>query len=148
MKAELSEPRRGVVAVILRDDRLLVIRRSQQVRAPGMFCFPGGHIEPGESEAQAVARELVEELSLAAVPIRLLWRNVTPWNTELAWWLVEIAADAALQPNPWEVESFHWLTPDEIRRLPHLLASNVEFLDAWESGAIELPATFRRDTAG
>jgi len=50
-----------VVAVILRGERFLVICRSQQVRAPGMYCFPGGGIEPGETEEQALRRELLEE---------------------------------------------------------------------------------------
>ena len=68
--------------------------------------------------------------------MRLLWRSVTPWNVELAWWLAEIAKSADLVPNPLEVETFHWLTADEIRHLPDLLASNREFLDAWESGVI------------
>ena len=137
--AEPSEtaPRHGVVAVVIRDDKLLVIRRSQHVRAPGMHCFPGGAIEPGESEPCAVSRELFEELSVTARPLRLLWRSVTPWNVALAWWLTEIAADAEPRANPREVESFAWLTADEIRRPPHLLASNLEFLDAWESGKIE-----------
>lgn len=131
------EPRkRGVVAVVLRGDKFLVIRRSQLVRAPGMHCFPGGAIEPGESEFEAVCRELNEELALAATPQRLLWRSVTPWSVELAWWLVEI--DPAAEPiaNPAEVESFHWLSAGEIRCLQELLASNVEFLDAWESGLL------------
>jgi 8-oxo-dGTP diphosphatase len=127
---------RGVVAVVIRNQQLLVIRRSQQVRAPGMHCFPGGAIEPGESEADAVRREMLEELSLVTAPQRLLWRSVTPWNVELAWWLVEV--DVAAEPiaNPLEVESYQWLTAAEIRRLPQLLASNLEFLDAWESGSI------------
>ena len=59
---------RGVVAVVLRGDRFLVIRRSQVVRAPGMHCFPGGSIEAGESESDAVRREMLEELALAAEP--------------------------------------------------------------------------------
>ena len=126
--------RRGVVAVVLRGERLLVIRRSQHVRAPGMHCFPGGAIEEGETEIEAVRREMIEELALVAQPQRLLWRSTTPWNVELAWWLVEIDAAADPQPNPHEVESFHWLTPAEIRCLPQLLASNAEFLDAWEIG--------------
>jgi 8-oxo-dGTP pyrophosphatase MutT (NUDIX family) len=128
--------RRGVVVVVIRDERFLVIRRSEHVRAPLTYCFPGGHIEPGETEDQAVSRELMEELSVAAAPVRLIWRSVTPWNVELAWWLAEIAPDAALIPNPLEVADFHWLTAAEIRRLPNLLASNLEFLGAWESGAI------------
>ena len=130
------ERRRGVVVVVTRDERFLVIRRSQNVRAPGTHCFPGGHIEPGESEAEAARRELLEELAVEATPLRLLWRSVTPWNVELAWWSAEIAKSAGLVPNPLEVETFHWLTAAEIRRLPDLLASNREFLDAWESGAI------------
>src|SRR5437868_249371 len=127
---------RGVVAVVVRDGRLLVIRRSQHVRAPGMHCFPGGAIEPGESEADAARREMFEELSLIAQPQRLLWRSVTPWNVELAWWHVEIDVDSQPQSNPLEVESFHWLTPAEIRCLPSLLASNLEFLDLWDAGQL------------
>jgi 8-oxo-dGTP diphosphatase len=135
--------RRGVVAVVMRGDRFLVIRRSQHVRAPGMHCFPGGSIEPGESEADAVRREMLEELSLIATPTRLLWRSVTAWNVELAWWLTEIDALAQPNANPLEVESFDWLGAVEIRCLPQLLASNVEFLDAWVSGQLTC-----RDNAG
>jgi len=123
----------------MRGERFLVIRRSQHVRAPGMHCFPGGAIEPGEGEAQAACREVLEELSLSAVARRLLWRSVTSWNVNLAWWLVEI--DSASEPvaNPQEVEAFYWLTAAEIRKLPQLLASNLEFLDAWEGGRIAQP---------
>jgi 8-oxo-dGTP diphosphatase len=126
----------GVVAVVTRGDRFLVIRRSQYVRAPGMHCFPGGAIEAGESEPEAVRRELLEELSLAAEPERLLWRSVTPWGVALAWWLTSIDPAAEPEPNPLEVESFAWLRAEEIRCLTELLASNLEFLAAWESGRI------------
>lgn len=122
--------------MVMRGERFLVIRRSQHVRAPGMHCFPGGAIEPEESEFDAVCRELQEELALTAKPKRLLWRSVTPWNVELAWWLVEIDAAALPAPNPAEVASFHWLTAGEIRGLAELLASNLEFLDAWEAGRL------------
>lgn len=129
-----SLPSHGVVAVVIRQEKFLVIRRSQQVRAPGMHCFPGGAIEPGETETEAVCRELREELGLTAAPQRLLWRSVTPWNVALAWWLTAIADDAEPVANPAEVESWAWLTAFEIRRLEQLLASNVEFLDAYEAG--------------
>src|SRR5262245_10114107 len=95
MATSSAEPlRRGLVAVVIRNERFLVIRRSQHVRAPGMFCFPGGAIEPGEGEAAAVSRELHEELGLSSLPQRLLWRSTTPWNVALAWWLAEIDAGA------------------------------------------------------
>jgi 8-oxo-dGTP pyrophosphatase MutT (NUDIX family) len=132
--------RRGVVAVVIQGGRFLVIRRSQQVRAPGMHCFPGGAIEPGETEEEAVRRELAEELSVEAVPRKPLWQSITPWNVELAWWLAEIDSAAIPRANPLEVEAFYWLTAEEIRNLPQLLPSNVEFLDAWERGQIDRSA--------
>ena len=132
--AALSIRKRGVVAVIRNGEHFLVIRRSQLVRAPGMYCFPGGAIEPGETEEEALCRELVEELAVCGRPLRRLWESVTPWQVHLAWWLAEIDPSATIVPQPAEVQSHHWLTAAEIRSLPQLLASNVEFLDAWERG--------------
>ena len=133
-----SEPvlirKRGVVAVIARENRLLVIRRSQHVRAPGMHCFPGGTIEPGEGEQQAVIREMQEELNAAIVAVRPLWRYVTSWGVDLAWWMAELSPEAELLHNPAEVEAFYWLTLDEIRALPQILESNLHFLDAHGRG--------------
>ena len=134
----LSRPDRGVAAVVVRHSKLLVIERSQLVRAPGMFCFPGGAIEEEETETAAVIRELREELSLSAAPVRLLWNNVTPWGVSLAWWLATIDEEQVPRPNPAEVASFHWLSPADFRRLENLLASNLEFLAAWQQGKFEI----------
>ena len=64
--------RRGVVAVVVREARLLVVRRSALVEAPRAYCFPGGGIEPGETESEALRREMVEELAAEVVPVRQL----------------------------------------------------------------------------
>ena len=133
-----AHPKRGVVAVIPRRDRLLVIRRSQSVIAPGAYCFPGGGIHDDESESVAVVREMYEELNVEATPRHCLWRSVTPWNVELAWWLTELPPDCVLMPNEAEVEAVHWLTPDEIRSLAGLLESNDHFLDAWQRAEFAL----------
>jgi (d)CTP diphosphatase len=130
---------KGVVAVVLRDDKFLVIRRSQHVRAPGMYCFPGGSIEEGESEEQAVVREFAEELGAVISPVRLLWTSLTVTNVQLAWWFVSLDEREELRPNPLEVESIHWLTREEALVLPELLASNRDFYAAWQSGDFELP---------
>jgi len=117
---------------------MLVIRRSQSVVAPGAYCFPGGGIEPGESEQEALVREFREEISLSIRPLRRIWTNVTPWKVELAWW--RAAADPHDVPvaNEAEVASIHWLTPSEMLAVPELLPSNQEFLELVLDGRIEL----------
>jgi 8-oxo-dGTP diphosphatase len=130
--------RYGAVAVVVREDRLLVIRRSQHVVAPGMFCFPGGGIEAGESEEQAVVRELQEELGCAVLPVRRIWESVSSWGVHLAWWISEMGPETEIVPNPLEVESAHWLTLDELAELPNQLESNRQFVSALRSGAISL----------
>ena len=132
--------RHGVVAVVCERGRFLVIRRSQRVEAPGTYCFPGGAIEAGEDERAALCREFLEELGCPIRPLARVWQSVTPWRVALDWWSACLLDDTPLTPNPEEVESVHWLTAEELRGLPGLLASNRHFLDAWEAGTITLEA--------
>ncbi|HEY1600612.1 MAG TPA: NUDIX domain-containing protein [Pirellulales bacterium] len=120
--------RRGSVAVILRNQALLVIRRAEGISAPGKYCFPGGGIERNETEEQALVRELREELSIAVTPVRRLWRSKTQWGIDLAWWLADLAEDAQPIANPAEVQSIHWFTVEQLELLDGLLDSNREFL--------------------
>jgi len=139
MSQSLPGPgQRGAVAVVVRRGRLLVIRRSRQVIAPGAFCLPGGGIKPDESEQEALVREVQEELSVLIRPVRRLWQSVTAWNVHLSWWLGDLEPDMVPLPNLTEVESVHWLTPAEMLRLPDLLGSNREFLEALARGQIDL----------
>jgi 8-oxo-dGTP pyrophosphatase MutT (NUDIX family) len=136
---EIQQRKRGVVAVIPRASRLLVIRRSRFVIAPGAYCFPGGGIEAGEDALSALLRECREEVGVDCQPRREIWTSITPRNVELSWWLAELAPDARLTPNAQEVESLHWFTPTDMRALSELLESNHHFLDAWQRGDFELP---------
>jgi ADP-ribose pyrophosphatase YjhB (NUDIX family) len=57
----------GVLAVVLRGDKALVVRRSQPPMA-GRWGFPGGVLELGETVAQGAMRELLEEAGIVAEP--------------------------------------------------------------------------------
>ncbi len=130
-----AAPPRGVVAVILERGRFLVIRRSAHVAAPGMLCFPGGGVEPGESLTEALRRELREELALEVTPGELLWECTTPGGVRLSWWRTHLQLPATPLPDPAEVASWHWMTAAEIRAQPAVLETNLRFLENWLSGS-------------
>ncbi len=66
--------RRIVAGVLRREGRVLICQRAEGVRHAGRWEFPGGKVEAGESEAEALARELREELGIEAAAGALLLR--------------------------------------------------------------------------
>lgn len=131
-------PSGAVVAVVWQNGKLLTIKRSATVKAPGMTGFAGGGVEPGEEPAAAIVREMQEELNVAVKPLAHLWTGSTPSGIPLRFYQVSIEAGEELQPNPAEVESFAWFTPTELKAHPNLLSSATEFLDQLEQGKIQL----------
>jgi 8-oxo-dGTP diphosphatase len=128
--------RRGVVAVTRRGEQFLAIRRGLTVAAGGTICFPGGHVEPGEEEHQAVVRECREELAAIVEARECVWRSMTSWGTELAWWTVTLRGDNELVPHPVEVSEILWLSAQEMMEHPDVLEGNRPFLEAVMAGRI------------
>ena len=108
----------------------MTILRSQTVRAPGKTCFPGGGVEQGETIAEALVREMQEELAIDVVAGEINWQSDSVRGFELHWCLATIKSGEIIKPNPLEVASFEWLTGDEMLKLPNLLDTNREFLEA------------------
>ena len=64
-------PKIGALAVVVHDANVLLVQRSKQPDA-GLWGFPGGHVEWGETVMQAAQRELREETSVIAEPLHYL----------------------------------------------------------------------------
>jgi len=60
-------PRIGALAVVVQAGQVLLVQRSKNPDA-GLWGFPGGHVEWGETVLQAAARELHEETGVTASP--------------------------------------------------------------------------------
>lgn len=119
----------GILGIIRRDGRLLIIQRSETVRAPLTWCFPGGHIEPGESQAEALVREMREELRVDVAPGRyLMTQTKHDGRLVLHCWSATIVRGEPLA-NPSEIATVTWMTPEEVRGKDGLLPGTTQILD-------------------
>jgi len=64
-------PKLAALAVVPNDGRLLLVRRRNEPDA-GLWGFPGGHVDPGETVFDAAIRELREETMIVADPLEYL----------------------------------------------------------------------------
>ncbi|WP_281858238.1 NUDIX hydrolase [Litoreibacter halocynthiae] len=66
----MTEPRRpklGAIAVVVHEGQTLLVQRRNAPNA-GLWGFPGGHVELGETALDAASRELLEETGVVATP--------------------------------------------------------------------------------
>jgi len=108
-----------VAAAIERDGRYLAARRTRPDWAAGKWEFPGGKVEVGESDEQALVREIREELG-----VDILVSNRVPGEWPLHDDLVlhlYVATLAEGHPQPLDHhDELRWLTPDEFSDIPWL----------------------------
>lgn len=102
-----------VGAVIVRDGRILAARRGPGMSLAGMWEFPGGKIEPGESPEEALRRELVEELGCTVeVGDRVTSTDHGPVTLTTYYCRV---VDG--MPHPSEHSELRWLESDGLEKL-------------------------------
>jgi 8-oxo-dGTP diphosphatase len=119
-----TRPFLAVSAAILRDGKVLVVRRARNP-AGGLYSLPGGVVEAGETLAEAVKREVDEETSLTIEPVALAgYREVVARDAEdkverhfvilpfAARW---IAGEPKLNE---ELSEWRWVDPAEVAAMP------------------------------
>ena len=87
----------AVAAVVREAGRVLVTRRLPGGPLGGLWEFPGGKVEAGESEPEALAREIAEELGCEVAVGRELFRHHHDYphvHGDLAFYACTLAAGA------------------------------------------------------
>ena len=105
-----------VAAVIEREGRFLVTRRQAGVHLAGLWEFPGGKIDPDETHADALHRELREELDadVAVGNLVLATTHAYPEKTvTLYFYACTLQSDA----RPMLGQEMRWVDRDELRTL-------------------------------
>ncbi len=125
-----------VVCALIEDaeGRLLLARRPPGKHLAGLWEFPGGKIEPGESPEAALHRELAEELGCrvdiraALAPVTHAYEKVT---VTLLPYLARLTADSPA-PHPREHEALRWVEAEGIARLD-LPEADAPILAEWRA---------------
>jgi 8-oxo-dGTP diphosphatase len=116
--------KRGVIGVLSEGTRHLLVRRANTVTRPGLWCFPGGHLEPGETSSRAIVRELQEEIGIVVRPTERVGSvRLTEIGYILAVWCVRCIS-GVVRPAPAEIAEAGWFTPEEAMLLRPALPSN------------------------
>lgn len=127
---EAAWMRVAVGVIIDSQGRVLLAQRPQGKPLGGLWEFPGGKLEPGESSEQALCRELMEELALLPRDWRFLMRlRQADLQRPI---MLEVYRVTAYEGNaqPREGQRLEWLLPEQIseRQMPPLNAAIVKAL--------------------
>lgn len=114
-------------AVIERDGSLLVTRRLKGSHLEGLWEFPGGKCEPGESIRDCLIREIAEELAVNAIPGRtlLVTTHSYPEKT-VQLHFVECRIEG--EPAPQQSQQMQWIARSALRTLD-FPAADAELID-------------------
>jgi 8-oxo-dGTP diphosphatase len=109
------EPIRVVAAVIQRDGKILACRRAPHKSLAGLWEFPGGKVEPGETDEVALAREIREELSIEITVGEFIAESVAPAGEAMillnAYWA---QTNVAGEVSSTDHDRMEWLAPADL----------------------------------
>ncbi|MCW8907453.1 MAG: Nudix family hydrolase [Sedimenticola sp.] len=127
-----------VAVAVIQDGRgrVLLTRRAQGSHQGGLWEFPGGKLEPGESLAQALKREIREELGIevsAHQPLITINHDYTDRRVRLE---VHRVLDYQGVPSGLEGQPLAWVSPSDLKHYPMPAA------DRPVCNALRLPETY------
>ncbi|GAB1508417.1 hypothetical protein JCM33774_04580 [Actinophytocola sp. KF-1] len=114
-----------VGTAVVRDGCLLAQQRSYPPEAAGLWELPGGRVEPGESDEDAVARECAEELGVEVAVGAPVGPDVALPNGMLLRIYRAALVDEHARPHPHDHADLRWLTAGQLGSVPWLPADRV-----------------------
>lgn len=111
-----------VCAVILKENQILIAQRSEKMKLPLKWEFPGGKLEDGENEKEAIVREIKEELNIEILPSRRISSNVHAYRS----FKIELIAYLCTYISG----EIHLLEHKDVKFVPLELLTNYDLADA------------------
>ena len=105
-------------AVIIRDGRVLLTRRAEGQHLEGMWEFPGGKLEPGESPEAALVRECREECGIEVEVDEILDVTHHRYPDKEVLLLFYRCALGSGEVRNLQVADHAWVAPHELDRYP------------------------------
>ena len=107
---------RVVASVVENKGKLLVCERPIHKRHGGLWDFPGGKVEKGESSIEAVRRELLEELAVNVISVGAVQFSVADPGSEFVIDFLSVRIEG--EPQCLEHASLAWVGEHELLELP------------------------------
>jgi 8-oxo-dGTP diphosphatase len=111
-----------VAAVIVTDGRVLACERASPPEVAGRWEFPGGKVEPGETDQQALARECAEELGVRVEVGERVGPDVPLAHGRAVLRVYAVRLLEGDVPQALEHSAMRWLSADQLDSVPWLPA--------------------------
>lgn len=114
-----------VGTAIVRGRALLAQQRSYPAEVAGLWELPGGRVEPGESDVDAVVRECQEELGVEVIVGAPVGPDVALPKGKLLRIYRASLVDPAAEPHPHDHAALRWLRAGQLGSVDWLPADRV-----------------------
>ena len=115
------------IALINSDNKVLLLKRSKNLRKPDFWGFPGGLVDNGENYEVAVKRELFEETAIEECNITIndqqtFLAHGTDEDIEITLFKAKLLAPVNIKIDEYEHSEFGWFDLETISEIENIMS--------------------------